>query len=65
MTAATSPKRPLLHVYRVPLGLGALTLLGLLAALLSDGWLVRQVACLAVALPLLVIGRHAWRARHR
>ena len=52
-------RRSLGEVFRVPLWLGVLSAVGLVLALIADGWL-DWLSSLALAVPLLVIG---WQLR--
>jgi hypothetical protein len=60
MTRPTKPSRDnsLLDIFAIPLALGALTVFGLLAALLGQGDLWRYLSWAALTTPIGVIIRH-------
>ncbi|HTQ36401.1 MAG TPA: hypothetical protein VMH77_05135 [Steroidobacteraceae bacterium] len=63
MNAASRHAAAFLHVWAVPLGLAAMTVFGLLAALLGTGWW-HGTAWLALSMPVVVavrcsVKRHA------
>jgi hypothetical protein len=60
----TAPPYSLHQIFRIPSGLALLSIVGLIAALVGDGWL-DVLSWFALGFPLCVIVRHLKIARNR